>query len=88
MYVGQTGKTMDIRVQQHVGNVNGNKNTLAVADHMCQRSHKPSLILDVDLIGVICLDTTTAVKFRRRKLESAWIRLLQTRAPLGMNRTW
>ena len=78
-YIGETGRTASTRISEHKRDIKNRNKKSPVAIH-CQ-DHD----VDEDDIKIILLDSSPANKNHRLRLEEAYIRLLNTMTPAGMN---
>lgn len=76
-YVGETGRTLRERFNNHRSDIYLNKNT-AIAKHFNEILH------EYKHLSVLPLETIQDTTARRDK-ESYWIKILQTRYPSGLN---
>ena len=76
-YIGETGRTLRERFNNHRSDIYLNKNT-AIAKHFNEILHEYKHLSVFPLETI--LDTTA-----RRDKESYWIKILQTRHPSGLN---
>ena len=81
-YVGETQQTLNARFRLHESMINTNKEN-PVADHFNEEEHTENK-LDFK-INVVGHETN---KNRRLRLEEAWMLLLNTHHPNGLNSKW
>ena len=74
-YIGETEKTLHIRMNSHCSDIRTRKTEKPVAVHFCQSDHS---VKDLEVRGI------TSTQWRRER-ESFWIFTLRTLAPDGMN---
>ena len=77
-YVGQTSDSILTRLRQHLRDIRMNDEYKAVSVHFNSEGHSPN---DVIILG---LDTATDLNARLR-LEEAWIHVMNTIQPRGLN---
>jgi hypothetical protein len=80
MYVGETGRTLYERMQNHLSTIRTKKVEEPVAEHFCQKDHKISDFRFLALQNTPADDTTY-----RRVQENIWIKKLGTFKPDGLN---
>ena len=78
-YVGETKTELRLRFNNHLSSIRRNIDQ-PVAIHFNEESHT---IEDVEIIGIIKIMKQDDAL--RKKLESIWIKKLQTSAPIGLN---
>ena len=81
-YVGETGNTMRVRLNQHLCDIRLQKPT-AVAEHFNTAGHS---LDNFQAMPIEQIPSNQDVHFRKRQ-ESKWIDRLQTLKPLGLNQT-
>ncbi|XP_072048770.1 uncharacterized protein [Amphiura filiformis] len=78
-YVGETKRALKTRLLEHCGDTKHNRDK-PVARHFNKPNHT------CDDIQIMAIDRPSSTNyFHRLALESKWINILQTSAPLGMN---
>ena len=81
-YVGETQQTLNARFRLHESMINTEKENL-VADHFNDENY-----LNNKLDYKINIVVQEAIKNRRLRLEEAWMLLLNTHYPNGLNSKW
>lgn len=78
-YVGETGRHLWERLADHKRDIRNRKRDSPVSEHF--RDH------DAQANEILCtvLDSSPSNKNIRKRLEEAWIRILSTMNPAGMN---
>ena len=76
--VGETSNTVNQRFRGHTHDIQYNKDT-PVANHMNKHQNK----LDIHIV-----DSTNKDQNQQRRLEEAWITLMDTMKPKGLNAKW
>lgn len=79
LYIGQTGRNIRIRIAEHKCDINRRDREQPVAKHFIDHNAQSQDIL------VTILDNTARDKNTRLRLEEAWIRVLNTIQPNGIN---
>lgn len=82
LYIGETGRTASERLRDHKYNIRNRRRDLPVASHFLDHD-----LQERDLLCII-LDNTPSDKNVRLRLEEAWIRVLDSITPHGMNLKW
>jgi len=78
-YVGETGRTLETRLDEHCRDARLNRNT-PVANHFNSPGH------NAHNITITCIDKPHKNDtIMRKNLEKEWISKLYTREPHGMN---
>lgn len=78
-YVGETGHTVNERISEHKRDIRYRRKTSPVAKHFIDHN-----VLETDLLCTIIYSTPKDQNIRLR-LEEAWIRVLNTMTPSGIN---
>ncbi len=79
-YVGETSNTVNDRFRGHIYSIRHNKDT-PVANHM--NTHQNSTNFSIHVVA-----STNADQNNRRRLEEAWITLMDSMKPRGLNARW
>lgn len=79
LYIGQTGRNIRIRIYEHKRDINRRNKEQPVAKHFLDHD------VDSKDIMVIILDNSSRDRNTRLRLEEAWIRVLDTLQPNGIN---
>ncbi len=79
-YVGESSRTVNERFRNHTHDIRYHKDT-PVANHM--NSHENNMNFNIHIVS-----STSADQNNRRRLEEAWITLMDTMKPRGLNARW
>ena len=79
-YIGETGRTLDDRIREHLKDIQYNRDNKTVARHFNQPGHS---VQNLRVQGMWLMRTDCAKQ--RKDTESYWIRKLNTFHPFGLN---